>query len=916
MAEHEDRRLHDAHASPVHGQVAAPFRILHLSDIHFGAHFDEAVWDYVAALARRERPQLIVCTGDLVDHGGLFMMAAAWRQLDELRRSIGDQVQLRCVPGNHDCGPFGNLRLRPFSTNFAALFGPQAMEVPSAMPSYLQHRRRAWPLRWLQRLALTPWLYARKWRTAIARWRQGQSLRSLPLLRGDDPQAVVLIYLDSNHGQWLATGNVDPQQVTRLKAQVLNLRDAAGARPFVPRIALLHHHPLPIPETSITEGLTSFEPFLVLRNAGQVMRELNRCDVDLVLHGHKHYAAFGRLGYSVDHELEGEIAVLAAGSSGVTLSEPGRNSVNLIDVFETGRMSYTPVHFGGGGGAPVHLLLDGRREVHGLRMHKARVHRRAAERQGQWVARVTHAVAVDAGGVAVVRHEVSGHAFERAQRSDLIPVAIDVSMGRVTHTTLELSEGSKRAGHRWERRPTAPRRSIRCGVRLGQRLQSAPPASYGWQYLCFNTYAVTEWETVTAVERDQRLGAHRGRVPGLEVSSFVVRVPVRTLVLRLQLPASLGPVEPFAQVMRWSGYPDIPLDDASQFHNDGPGEWVHDSDLTRHEAGALVAIGSGAWELRVDYPLVGHRYDVRWRVAPQPPWVAPGHEDPARRGRAIAYRRALLELAAWPGLQDGLQGWAAAMRNELLLPYFGAHLPLPGDLELALFVYDSDQQALRQVLAWPAAGLLPARPLVVPLGEGVVGAAFKRSDFVIYVDPALSGNAEDAAYLYQSGQEDQWAEPDWKVVWAFPIFALEHPLVDLQGLSFDDWGPQETVGVLTIASRASDSGLVRLADEAAADPEAPAPGTAWNAGTAGVATRPQAEAEAAPQAEVEAPPQAQAEASPQANPEAAPGAAADPPQADTLAPTARQIWGGAHLLLAFVKDAADEREAQLPQLLD
>ncbi len=67
---------------------------------------------------------------------------------------------------------------------------------------------------------------------------------------------------------------------------------------------------------------------------------------------------------------------------------------------------------------------------------------------------------------------------------------------------------------------------------------------------------------------------------------------------------------------------------------------------------------------------------------------------------------------------------------------------------------------------------------------------------------------------------------------------------------------------------------------------------------------------------MEAPPQAQAEASPQANPEAAPGAAADPPQADTLAPTARQIWGGAHLLLAFVKDAADEREAQLPQLLD
>ena len=53
-----------------------PYRVMHLSDLHFGATFDASLWDYIGALAARERPNLIAITGDLVDHGGLFMLAA------------------------------------------------------------------------------------------------------------------------------------------------------------------------------------------------------------------------------------------------------------------------------------------------------------------------------------------------------------------------------------------------------------------------------------------------------------------------------------------------------------------------------------------------------------------------------------------------------------------------------------------------------------------------------------------------------------------------------------------------------------------------------------------------------------------------------------------------------------------------
>ena len=44
--------------------------------------------------------------------------------------------------------------------------------------------------------------------------------------------------------------------------------------------------------------------------------------------------------------------------------------------------------------------------------------------------------------------------------------------------------------------------------------------------------------------------------------------------------------------------------------------------------------------------------------------------------------------------------------------------------------------------------VVPDHPLVVPLGEGVIGAAFKRSLPVMYVDPQLSGSQHEAAYLY------------------------------------------------------------------------------------------------------------------------------------------------------------------------
>lgn len=786
-----------------------PYRVLHISDVHFGSHFDASVWAYLKALVRREKPDLIVCTGDIVDHGSLFMLAAAKLELEALKNEAGEETLLRCVRGNHDCGPFGNINVPPFSSNFAAIFGPNAMEVPSTMTPYVRYRNRLLPFRLIQRTALTCWLYAKKWVVALRRWHEGKSLFALPAMREDDPEKLVLIQLDSNHTQWLASGSIDPAAVTGIKSRLLNLRTEEGGRSFAPRIALMHHHALPIPEASIKEGLTSFEPFLVLRNSGFVLRELSRCDVDLILHGHKHYSAFTRLGYSVDHAAEGEIAVLAAGSCGVTHAESGRNSVNIIDILETGRMSYTAIYFGGGGGAPVNELFRHKRDVHGLEMHKARVHRRAAERQGQWVERLRHQVFIDIGGVAAVRHEVDGHAFDRSHSTDIIPVYIDVSMGRVAHNTLRLLDKYKLAAHHLVNHPTKPETSIRCGINLGQRLATSPPSDYGFRYVCFNSYAVTTWETEAVCARDERIGRHVGRSRGLEFTSCIIRVPMRQLVMRLTLPPHLVFGEPKVRVMRWRSYPNIELDEFKHFCPEAQGTWERDSDLTEHEASKLARKSSNEWELRVAYPLVGHRYDIVWRVRNEEREELPLQELSSRRGRTMAYRRLLLNGP--PTLLSHVSSKLKLLRNFATKHFAGSVLQ-DEEFEIAVFVYDADRQALRQL----ELGDLNASPgqqpeLEVPIGEGIVGAAFKTSDFVMYVDPKVSGSSDDAAYLYQS--DDTWGESKWKFVAAFPIFALANALDTINEVPFYTWGPQTTVGVITFASTAPDSGLLKLMEE-------------------------------------------------------------------------------------------------------
>jgi 3',5'-cyclic AMP phosphodiesterase CpdA len=73
-----------------------PTRVLHLSDLHFGAGDDEAIERGAPVLIERFDPELVIASGDLSHRGRQDELARASRFLGGLRRPV------LAVPGNHD----------------------------------------------------------------------------------------------------------------------------------------------------------------------------------------------------------------------------------------------------------------------------------------------------------------------------------------------------------------------------------------------------------------------------------------------------------------------------------------------------------------------------------------------------------------------------------------------------------------------------------------------------------------------------------------------------------------------------------------------------------------------------------------------------------------------------------------------
>jgi len=779
------------------------FRILHISDIHFGSRFDQSLWDYVRAVVETQTPDFILCSGDLVNHGGLFMLALAKKELDHLvRASSAKNVRFRAVPGNHDVGPFGMLRILPFSSNYSAIFGVDGVSIPKFIPGYVDYTNKRFLVRAFIRACGTLILYVLRLRRLLCRL-FGPPVDPLPLIRLDDPPEVLVAYLDSNQTLRLATGRVSIEKVTQLQAQMLRLRGKERRGLFAPRIAVIHHHLLPIPYSDIREGLTSYEPFLVLRDAGTVIRELARNDFDLVLHGHKHFSSFSRLGYSADTTDEGELAVLGAGSAGLTHGEPGRNSLNLIDIAPNGQLSYTRVLFGGGRSFDIGELRRGAQAIHPVSMHKRRSFRRALEWQRQECSEIDRKYSIDEHGTASVSHRVEKLRAETNLIGRSRKIHFFVSLGRINPESIVLDKKTAAKGYSLITDVNKPERSVICSIDLGYSMTtSTPEASYGVECKMFNAFAMTEWEMNQHKHRTTRLNSEE-RFPAQESAGLIVRIPTRKLRLLVELPSNLDSPNVAIQVLRSRRQSDLDIDEVNECKIPADLPWVLDHGMTEHERQFFGPISERTWKLEVEYPLVGYCYQVCWHVRGT-------LENPSRQiaAQAMSLRDILIKASSVNtdsptfsvDARKGLDSLARFIKEE-----YGSLQSTDETISIVFFLYDESTQTLKPV-AEGFAGPEPHTGMFdVPLAEGVTGAAFKSRRTQFYLSPRLPGGTRDGAYLYRpEGQ----VEHNFGALIALPV---AHPLCLARRnrtlVDEEAYPPQETLGVVTIASSSLDTGL-------------------------------------------------------------------------------------------------------------
>jgi len=240
-----------------------PYTLAHLSDPHLGA----MAWPGVAALLnkrilgylswtyrrrpvhegtvlpalvedlRRARPDHIVVTGDITNISlpDEFTRGAAWL------RGLADAADLTVIPGNHD-----------------AYVG-----VP-------WERSLAHWATWMSGAAAAPFTTE----TPVA------SDADFPFVRLRGPLALIGISTAAPMPALSAAGRVGADQLARLATQL----DELGRRKLF-RVVLIHHPPLP----------GAAKPSKQLTDAAAFRAVIARCGAELVLFGHTHVSALGRL---------------------------------------------------------------------------------------------------------------------------------------------------------------------------------------------------------------------------------------------------------------------------------------------------------------------------------------------------------------------------------------------------------------------------------------------------------------------------------------------------------------------------------------------------------------------------------------------------------------------------------------------
>jgi predicted MPP superfamily phosphohydrolase len=273
--------------------------IAHLSDLHWikGKKW-ESKFNFLKNALVEQCPELIFITGDCVDTPfWQSNFVKLGERLDELYLAIntahkekqgGEQSSKKpyiyTVPGNHDCFLKGN----------------QIQIIAKNIPTFTSWRNH----------------YKNNFLKCLVK-PSGAQDEGILLDEIYKETNVAIFSIDSNaksRSWWTAQGRIDEPETriteiaTRYKAVALgckrNYNDAV-------KIALVHHHPLPIPYANQAD--VRVEEHLILENSYNFLSSAVHHGINLVFHGHRH--THGTSGFIMLDQPDYPLIVSSCGSS-------------------------------------------------------------------------------------------------------------------------------------------------------------------------------------------------------------------------------------------------------------------------------------------------------------------------------------------------------------------------------------------------------------------------------------------------------------------------------------------------------------------------------------------------------------------------------------------------------------------------
>lgn len=741
-----------------------PVRILHLSDLHEGYGFQAALWDSLQKIAVNKCPHLVIVSGDFVNTPWRWTLRRAKRKIESLiaeintsvRERSGDyETKLLAVPGNHDVRLSGLVPINWMKWGwlvvamglivFHASFGLDSLVMSYGLCTGL---------------GLLIYGTMGNFRKVFADYMYDSNPAKFT-----DLGLLIYSFDSASRGISAARGIITIDQFDKMMNPPIDVRSCRSQQdlrylPAFYKIAVVHHHPLPIPYENPQE------PLMILDNAGAFINELAKQEVRLVLHGHRHRRHCSRITINVGTDNEHEVAVLSAGSPTTRVSADRLGfSFNLIELDILGHMNVTPYETQKGGVfGPVKPFETESRELTAKRAFLE-----SSRSIGRTSTRLASLTEVSTDGDLYRR--IERHKF-RIIGSDkpltkLGPISAETNTGHIELFKGGCLDGTC-SGLKVRLDPQSTDSSQSAEIDFGGTVTDQhPPIDYFYHYYALNAVAMSVQQYREMYDTDEG--------PSEEEWISLVGTPVSELLMMIKLPREL----------KLGGKPELVITNKS---NDRQYQLMKllEGNLVYYQKTNVIIF-------TVEHPPLDMKYAVRWQLTDNAPPL--GRSANSRSGKVHELAKTLLKLST-PTPSDHVL-WDLMLGIEQQVTKFFV-LEDNHPIDLSIMAYDTANRNLKVVCA-NFFDNDPRWSVKMKYGDGIPGRAYKMNKPRLFVKLLASQTETPLYYRRSDGQRASAADVPGEVTISIP---LNHK---------DD--PNITYGVLNICSHSSSSKLVDLKEE-------------------------------------------------------------------------------------------------------